>query len=161
MKYLIFILKDEEFAIEVNRVVEILRPQKVFEMPELPDFLQGVINVRGIIIPVVDMRKRLGLPVHDKSMIVVINYGHDRLGLIVDDVKEIIEIEEKEISRSPELLKNFRTDYLKAFAKKADRVIMILNLETLLSSQEISSLKEVPKNIEQGESTPKTIKGVS
>lgn len=144
MKYLIFTLKDEEFAIEIQRVVEILRPQKVFEMPELPDFLQGVINVRGIIIPVVDMRKRLGLPVSDRAMIVVINFGRDRLGLIVDEVKEIIEIEDSEISRSPELLKNFRTGYLKAFAKKGERVIMLLNLETLFTSQEVSSLSALP-----------------
>lgn len=150
MKYLIFTLKDEEFAIEIQRVVEILRPQKVFEMPELPDFLQGVINVRGIIIPVVDMRKRLGLPAPDKAMIVVINFGHDRLGLIVDEVKEIIEIEDGEISRSPELLRNFRTGYLKAFAKKGDRVIMLLNLETLFSSEEVSSLSTLPKDIKRG-----------
>lgn len=149
MKYLIFTLKDEEFAIEIQRVVEILRPQKVFEMPELPDFLQGVINVRGIIIPVVDMRKRLGLPAPDKAMIVVINFGHDRLGLIVDEVKEIIEIEDGEISRSPELLRNFRTGYLKAFAKKGDRVIMLLNLETLFSSEEVSSLSTLPKDIKE------------
>lgn len=150
MKYLIFTLKDEEFAIEIQRVVEILRPQKVFEMPELPDFLQGVINVRGIIIPVVDMRKRLGLPAPDRAMIVVINFGHDRLGLIVDEVKEIIEIEDGEISRSPELLRNFRTGYLKAFAKKGDRVIMLLNLETLFSSEEVSSLSTLPKDIKRG-----------
>ncbi len=143
MKYLIFTLKDEEFAIEIGRVVEILRPQKVFEMPELPDFLQGVINVRGMIIPVVDMRKRLRVPPSEKSMIVVIYFGRDRLGLIVDDVKEIIEIEDKEISESPELLKNFKTNYLKAFAKKADRVIIMLNLETLLTPDEKASLEEI------------------
>ncbi|MCX7793281.1 MAG: chemotaxis protein CheW [Thermodesulfovibrionales bacterium] len=152
MKYLIFTLKDEEFAIEIPRIVEILRPQKVFEMPELPDFLQGVINVRGIIIPVVDMRKRLGLPVSERAMIVVVNFGHDRLGLIVDEVKEIIEINDSEISSSPELLKNFRTGYLKAFAKKGDRVIMLLNLETLFTSEEVSSINRVSKNIEQGDS---------
>lgn len=149
MKYLIFTLKDEEFAIEISRVVEILRPQKVFEMPELPDFIQGVINVRGLIIPVVDMRKRLGLPKAEREMIVIINYGRDRVGLIVDEVKEIIEIEDNEISSSPEVLRNFRTGYLKAFAKKAERIIMILNLETLFSSEEILSLT-VTKNIEQG-----------
>ncbi len=143
MKYLIFTLKDEEFAIEIERVVEILKPQKVFEMPELPDFLEGVINVRGMIIPVVDMRKRLGLPEAERAMIVIINYGMDRLGLVVDDVKEIIEISSEEISQTPEVLKNFRTGYLKAFAKRAQRVIMILNLETLLSSEEFGGLEEV------------------
>ncbi len=147
MKYLIFKLKDEEFAIEINRVVEILRPQKVFEMPELPEFLQGVINLRGVIIPVIDMRKRLGLPVSQKAMIVVIYFGRDRLGLIVDDVREIIEIDESEISESPEILKRFKTGYLKAFAKKADRVIMILNLETILSPEEMVSLEGL--NIEK------------
>jgi len=143
MKYLIFTLKDEEFAIEIGRVVEILRPQKVFEMPELPDFLQGVINVRGMIIPVVDMRRRLRVPPSEKSMIVVISFGRERLGLIVDDVKEIIEIEDNEISESPELLKNFKTDYLRAFAKKDERVIMILNLERLLTPDEKASLEEI------------------
>ncbi len=152
MKYLIFTLKDEEFAIEIGRVVEILRPQKVFEMPELPEFLQGVINVRGMIIPVVDMRKRLRVPPSEKAMIVVIYSGRDRLGLIVDDVKEIIEIEDKEISESPELLKNFKTNYLRAFAKKDERVIMILNLETLLTPDEKASLEEI-KDLSPGKVT--------
>jgi purine-binding chemotaxis protein CheW len=150
MKYLIFTLKDEEFAIEIGRVVEILRPQRVFEMPELPDFLQGVINVRGMIIPVLDMRRRLRVPTtitsspgSEKAMIVIVYLGHDRLGLIVDNVKEIIEIEDKEITQTPEVLKNFRTDYLKAFLRKGERVIMVLNLETLLTPVELASLEEI------------------
>jgi purine-binding chemotaxis protein CheW len=147
MKYLIFTLKDEEFAIEIGRVVEILRPQRVFEMPELPDFLQGVINVRGMIIPVLDMRRRLRVTTitssSEKAMIVIVYLGHDRLGLIVDNVKEIIEIEDKEITQTPEVLKNFKTDYLKAFLRKGERVIMVLNLETLLTPVELASLEEI------------------
>lgn len=143
MKYLIFKLKDEEFAVEIQRVVEVLRPQKVFEMPELPAFLEGVINVRGMIIPILDMRKRLGLPKPERSMIVIINFGRDRLGLIVDDVREIIEIDDKEISQAPEVLKNFGTNYLKAFAKKGDRVIIVLALETLLKPEELPRLEKI------------------
>lgn len=160
MKVLIFTLKDEEFAIEIENVVEVLRVQKVFPMPELPEFLQGVINVRGIIIPVLDMRKRLGLPSSERAMIIVLNFGRDRLGLIVDNVKEIIEVDKEEISASPEFLKRFRTGYLRAFAKKGDRVIMILNLDTLLSPEEVAGLEtvsELKSKLEQSKiSTPES-----
>ncbi len=148
MKYVIFKLEDKDFGIEINRVIEIIRPPKVFSMPELPNFLEGIINLRGIIIPLIDLRKRLEIESSVLGKIIIIRYEGDRLGLRVDSVEEIIDIDEKEISDVPSYFKGFRTEYLKSFAKKPDRVIIILNLENILTKEERLSLKETIKECE-------------
>lgn len=149
MKYVIFRLEDKDFALEIERVIEITRPAKVFSMPELPKFLEGIINLRGVIIPLIDLRKRLELDSFLQGKIIIIRYGGDRLGLRVDSVEEIIDIEEDEISEVPSYFKGFRTEYLKSFAKKEDRVIIILNLENILTSEERLSLKDAIKEYDK------------
>jgi len=88
-KFTIFKIGDEIFGIGIERVVEILKVQKIFTLPGLPDFLSGVMSVRGNVVPIIDLRRRFGLkPSGKKERIIVVRYGKEKIGFLVDDIKK-------------------------------------------------------------------------
>src|SRR5512140_704163 len=112
-KYAVFEIGEENFGIEINRVVEILSSQKVHSIPDLPDFLSGVITVRGQIIPLLDLRRRFGvLRSSGKELIIVIKYDNEKLGVLVDQVKEIATFKREEILTPPAIFKGLKRKYL-------------------------------------------------
>ncbi len=143
-KFTVFKIGDEEFGISIDNVVEILRTQKVFPLPELPVFLSGVINVRGDVIPVLDLRIRFGIDISQtseqirkkKERVIIFRYEDSKLGLMTDEIKEIISIAPEDISPPPPLFKGLRTEYLSGLGKKEDRIIILLNLSSLLTAEE-------------------------
>ncbi len=153
MKYTILDIADENFGIDIQWVVEILKPQKLFKIPELPDFVSGVISVRGEIIPVIDLRIRFGITEKaGKQRVVLIRLEEDKVGLLVDNVTDIAEISEEKISPPPKIFKGFRAEFIKglgqedfyAGAKTSNsnsRVIIILDIERILTSEEKIRLK--------------------
>lgn len=142
---------EEEFGIEITKVVEILKSQKVFQLPNLPVFLSGVINLRGEIIPVIDLRKRLGIKdIKGKDRIVVIRFGKEKIGLIVNDIKEIIDLGPSDISSPPSIFRGLKTEYMIGIGKKDDRIIIILNLENILTTEEQIKIEEVRGEIKGG-----------
>lgn len=144
VKIAVTIIGEEEFGIEIARVVEILKMQKVFQLPNLPDFLSGVINIRGEIIPVVDLRKRFGLEgLKGKNRIVVIRFGMEKIGLFVDDIKEIITLDPEDITTPPSLFRGLKTEYMTGIAKKGERIIIILNLDRILTTEEQIRIEEI------------------
>ena len=137
MKFAVFIIGNEFFGIDISRVYEILRLQKIFTIPGLPEFLSGVMNVRGAVIPVMDLRRRFGLrPAGRKERIILVRYGREKIGFLVDEVREIMMLEQDEIRPSPSIFKGFRTDYLTGLGKKDDKIILILNIDNVLTSEE-------------------------
>jgi purine-binding chemotaxis protein CheW len=145
-KIAVAIIGEEEFGIEITRIVEILKRQRVFQLPNLPEFLSGVINLRGEIIPVIDLRKRFGIRnIGAKERNVVIRYGKEKIGLIVDDIKEIINLEETDISSPPSIFKGLRTEYMTGIGRKNDRIIIILDLERILTAEEQIKIEEIKK----------------
>lgn len=156
-KYAVFKIGEEEFGVEINRVVEILSTQKVHSIPDLPDFLSGIIAVRGQIIPLLDLRKRLGIMSSSKKeLIIVIKYDNEKIGVLVDHVKEIISLRKDEITNPPAIFKGLKRKYLAGIGKKDDRVIIILNLDDLLTSEERIMLKEAEEVLEKDAGTGKT-----
>jgi purine-binding chemotaxis protein CheW len=142
-KFVVFRLGGEEFGISINRVTEILRSQKINPLPELPYFLSGVITLRGSVIPLMDMRKRFSLASSPKNeRIIVVKSEGDKIGLIVDEVKEIIFLKEDEITNPPSIFKGLRTEYLTGIGRKESKVIILLNLDGLLTTEEKIALKE-------------------
>ena len=144
MRYTVFKIESELFGVDIHRVVEILNPRKYYKIPELPDFICGVINVRGDIIPVIDVRIRFGIAEKaSKQRILLLRLEGDRIGLLVDDVTEIMEIPEGKISKPPKLFKGFRTEFIKGLGQGdgGDRVIIILDIEKVLSTEEKVKLK--------------------
>ncbi len=156
-KYAVFKIGEENFGIEINRVVEILSSQKVHSIPDLPDFLSGVITVRGQIIPLLDLRKRFGvLQSSGKELIIVIKYDNEKLGVLVDQVKEIATFKRDEILNPPAIFKGLKRKYLAGLGKKGDKVVIILNVDDLLTSEERIMLKETEGVVEEDAGTGKT-----
>ena len=143
IKYAVFGMGDEVFGIEIARVVEILKSQKTHTLPELPEFLSGVITVRGEVIPLLDLRRRFGIATtFKKERIMLVRYDNEKIGLVVDEVKEITSLDKKDITHPPSIFKGLKKKYLTGLGKKGDMIIIILNLDDLLTSEEKIRLKE-------------------
>jgi purine-binding chemotaxis protein CheW len=150
MKFTIFNISDETFGIDISRVLEILRVQKIFTIPGLPGFLSGVMSVRGAIIPVMDLRRRFGMkPAGRKERIILVKYDQEKIGFLVDEIKEILVLNPDEIRPSPSIFKGFKTEYLTGIGKKDDRIILLLNINTLLTSEERIWLQEATELLEE------------
>jgi purine-binding chemotaxis protein CheW len=123
--------------------------QKVYSIPGLPEFLSGVMSVRGAIVPLIDLRTRFGvMPTGQKERIIIVRFEKEKIGFLVDEIKEILSLLPEEITRPPSLFKGFRTEYLTGLAKKNENMILLLNMDNLLSSEEKIQLKATREIIE-------------
>ena len=157
-KYTIFKIGEEVFGIGIDRVVEILKSQKVFSIPGLPEFLSGVMSVRGYIVPVMDLRCRFGVqPAGGKERVIMVRYGKEKIGFLVDDIREILFLAPEEIRTPPSIFKGFRTEYLTGLGKHGEGIIILLNIDNLLTSDEKIRLRESMELLEEkGAGTGKT-----
>jgi purine-binding chemotaxis protein CheW len=150
MKFTIFNIHDETFGIDIARVIEILRVQKIFTIPGLPEFLSGVMSVRGAVIPVMDLRLRFGMkPAGRKERIILVRYDREKIGFLVDEIKEILVLNPDEIRPSPSIFKGSKTQYLSGIGKKGERIILILDIDNLLTSEEKIWLQEAKELLEE------------
>lgn len=142
----------EEFGIDIHRVVEILKAQRIHSLPQLPPFLCGVVSVRGTVIPLVDLRKRFGIsPGPGKGRIIVVRSGNEQVGLLVDGVKEIIDLEPEDVIMPPSIFKGLKTEYLTGIGRRGDAIVILLNLDTLLTSEEKIQIEEISRTVEAGD----------
>ena len=136
-KFALFNIGAEDFGVEVEKVVEILDTQRVYTIPELPDFLSGVITVRGEVIPLLDLRKRFNVETSDKpGHIIVVKQDKEKIGLLVDEIQEIISLGTGEIIAPPTIFKGLKKKYLTGIGKKDDKIILLLHIDDLLTSEE-------------------------
>ncbi|RPF49938.1 CheW protein [Thermodesulfitimonas autotrophica] len=134
-KFLTFVLADEEYGIEIRYVTEIIGMQKITEVPDVPPYIRGVINLRGKVIPVMDVRLRFGLPERpydERTCIVVINVAEQAVGLIVDRVSEVLDIPKSEIEPPPQVKKGSGSRFIEGLGKVGDTVKILLNAGKLL-----------------------------
>lgn len=142
-KFTIFRIGTEIFGLGIERVVEILKVQKSYTIPGLPGFLMGVMSVRGMVMPVIDLRRRFGVePSGKKERVIIALVGGERVGFIVDEVKEILALDQADIRKPPEIFRGFKTEYIMGIGKTDDRIIILLNIDNLLTSEEKIQLKE-------------------
>lgn len=149
-KYLAFALGKEMFGIEICFVIEIVGMQKINYVPELPDYIKGIINLRGKIITVIDMRlkfKKSSDGYTDRTCIVVIEIEDITVGLIVDNVDEVIMIPDASIDPPPSYRTGFQNRYIKGIGKVNESVILLLNCERLFIDKELQSIKLIPKEL--------------
>ncbi len=149
-KYLAFHLGREEFAIQVLKVREIMGLQDVTAVPQTPACVKGVINLRGKVIPVVDLRLKFGLPAAEytqRTCIIVVQVqseaGETLMGIIVDGVSEVANIAPAEIEDTPDFGQGVDTPYLLGMAKGKDKVKILLDINEILSASELTGLKQV------------------
>lgn len=133
-----FHVGDEEFGLDILRVQEIIRLQPLTRVPNLPDYIDGVFNLRGRVIPVIGLRKRLGLekqPPDKQTRIVVVDVHNQTLGFIVDSVSEVLRIHSDTVEPTPRLSKTER-DYISGVGKLDSRLLLLIDLEQLMSGIE-------------------------
>lgn len=139
-----FRLGGEEFGVDIMQVQEIIRMQNITAVPNAPDFVEGVINLRGRVIPIIDLRKRFGLDCkeHDKATrIVVVKVDEITVGLVVDEVSEVLRIPADTVEPPPPIVAGVESDYIKGVGKLDDRLLILLDLSKTLSKEEKRSLQ--------------------
>ena len=145
----VFDLDSEAYGVDIGAVREIIRLQEITRVPRTPDFVEGVINLRGKVIPVVDLRKRFMLSVaeqNDDNRIVVIDIGGQDIGVVVDAVTEVLRILSESVEPPSSVITTADSDYLMGICKLESRMIILLDLERVLSEEEKSVLEEATKD---------------
>ncbi|MDH5603018.1 MAG: chemotaxis protein CheW [Cyclobacteriaceae bacterium] len=161
--YLTFNLADENFAVNVLKVIEILEIPKITRVPKAPDFLIGVINLRGNVLPVIDARIKFGLEPTETTVntcIIVMNLeieGEDLvLGALVDAVDEVLDITPENIKGSPSIGSQYNPEFIEGVAKVNDEFVMILNIGKVFSTEDVKTLKDVKPDMAETKTKTKT-----
>ena len=145
-KFLTFSVGKEAYGIEIKFVTEIIGIQDITEVPELPNYVKGIINLRGKIIPVIDVRlrfKKQSKEYNDRTCIVVIDIKEISVGLIVDNVAEVINIDESNIVPPPDIKTGFHNRYVRGIGKVGNEVKLLLDCDKLLNDEELESLNTI------------------
>jgi len=135
----VFKLLDEEYSIDIMHVLEIINYEPIREVPEVPDYVEGIVNLRGTIYPIFNLRTRLHMMPYmamDDTKIILIHLGELKVGMIVDSVCEILTIQEEELEQKSKVLEKYESKYIEEIVKKDDRMIVILNVDLLLADDE-------------------------
>jgi len=143
-----FSVGDEEFCIDILKVQEIIRMVDITKIPSAPEYVEGIINLRGKVIPIFDFRKRCSLYGgkewdHQHKRIVVTSVGESTVGLIVDKVSQVLKLEEASISETPDVVKGFNSDFISGVGRQGDKLLILLDLEKLITQGELENMKQV------------------
>lgn len=141
-----FKVGNEEFGVDILKVQEINKMTVITKVPNSPEFVEGVINLRGRVIPIIDLRKRLGMPEkeHDKNTrIVVVELASKTVGFVVDAVSEVLRISKDITEKPPELVAGVDSEYITSVAKLDDRLLILLDLERVLNKEQIAEVDAV------------------
>ena len=144
-KYLAFILNNETYGIEILRVREIIGLMDVTTVPQTPEYMKGVINLRGKVIPVIDLRLKFSMLEEEhtqETCVIVVEVNNTSIGIIVDSVSEVMEIKSGEIEESLSFGQGIETDYIMGMGKVQKKIIILLDIEAVLSSEELEVVKQ-------------------
>ncbi|MEW9123205.1 MAG: chemotaxis protein CheW [Thermotaleaceae bacterium] len=147
-QYVIFRLDKEEYGVEIMHVKEISEYKESVKVPNTPKFVDGIINLRGDITPIINLKKRFNLPESDvdsDTRIIVIHMDNRQVGFVVDEASQVLKISEEDVEIAPELVAGMDKKYITGVGKLADRIILLLDLEYILTDDE----KEKIQNIQQ------------
>ena len=154
LELLTFHLGEEMFAAEVDHVREVLEFSDITRIPRTPDFMRGVINMRGSVVPIIDMRTKFNLPpskeTEDTCIIVIeVSIAGEIMvmGMLVDAVEEVIELEHDQIEPLPGIGINLDTEFIKGMGKKNGQFIIILDIDRVFSAEELSDVDEAVKEV--------------
>lgn len=146
-KFMLFRIGSESYGIEIKYVTEIIELQRITEVPDMPNYVKGVINLRGKVIPVIDIRLRFSMKEReydDRTCIIVVDMDKTAIGFVVDTVAEVQDIPEKDIAPAP----NFKTEsgkekYISGMGKVGDEVKILLDVKKILHESELESVKNM------------------
>lgn len=144
-KYLTFVLAEEEYGLEILTVREIIGLMDITAVPRTPHHVKGVINLRGKVIPVIDLRLKFGMVEvehTDETCIIVVSLGDIEVGLLVDKVSEVLDIDEQDIEDTPSFGTSVNTDFILGMGKANGKVTILLDISKALSAGELSSVSQ-------------------
>ena len=144
-QFVVFTINDEEFGLNIENISSIEKMLDIFKIPNTPDYIEGLANLRGKVLTVFNLRRRFNLasPEFDENTkIIIANTSVSEIGIIVDGVNEIIKVEDDEFDPAPQALLNVRDRFLSGTAKVGDRLVLMLDLEKVLTEEEIKSAKK-------------------
>lgn len=151
IKVIVFALGQEEYGVEVEKVRTIERMLHMTRVPKTPPFVKGVINLRGVVVPVIDLRGRFGLPEQDytdNTRIILVAVGEMEVGLIVDMANDVIDVDMDTIQDPPEIVGGIRAKYLRGVAMIGEeRLLVLLNLQEVLNKAEIIQLEQFEEQL--------------
>jgi purine-binding chemotaxis protein CheW len=145
-EYLTFTLGGETYGIEILKVQEIRSYEQATKIANTPDFIKGVINLRGGIVPIVDLRMRFNLSsveYNDFTVVIVLNLNKRIIGIVVDSVSDVLALSDTQISPVPDLVASIDTKYLLGLATVEQQMLILLNIEQLMTSQEMALMETV------------------
>jgi purine-binding chemotaxis protein CheW len=140
-----FNIGSEEFGVDILKVQEINRMVEITKVPQAPHYVEGVINLRGKVIPIIDLRKRFNLDVkeYDKNTrIVVVDISGNIMGMVVDSVSEVLRLPSSTIEAPPEIVTGVNSDYIKGVAKLEDRLLIFLDLSKVIDVSEMARITQ-------------------
>ena len=139
-QYVVFSINRQSFGIEIFKIREVLSYRKITPLPQMAGFIKGIINLRGAIVPVFDLREKFNLPIEKYTqfdVIIVVEIAGRVMGIIVDDISDVFEILPEEFQTTNNLPSNIHREYLKGVGKKDDEMIILLDIDHLLSPEEL------------------------
>lgn len=145
-QYVVFRLDNEEYGIGIMNVREIIPYKESIKVPNTPDFIDGIINYRGNVTPVICLKKRFNISqrVEDvNTRIIVINIGEKQVGFIVDEASQTIKLDESDIDPAPSIISGVEREYIDGVGKKEDRLVILIDLGKILTDNERERLEEI------------------
>jgi len=139
-QYVVFSINQQIFGIEIFKIKEVLSYRKITPLPQAEGFVRGIINLRGAVIPVFELREKFNLPAKEYTrfhVIIVVEIAGRIMGVIVDEISDVLEILPEEFQTTGNLPSNLRQEYLKGVGKKQDEMIILLDIDRLLSPEEL------------------------
>jgi len=141
-----FHLGSEEYGVDISQVQEIIRMVEITHVPRAPRFMEGVINLRGQLIPIIDLRTRFGMQRGEQTKstrIVVTEIGSKRVGIVVDSVSEVINIPLEQVENAPDMIAGVGTEYIQGVGKVNERLIILLDLTMVITGEEKQQLESI------------------
>ncbi len=156
-QYLAYNLGEEIFAVDVLKVREVLESQEITKVPRAPDFMKGIINVRGVVVPVINMHIKFGMEETEKTVntcVILLEVEFDGettvLGAQADAVREVIDLEPDQIEPAPKIGSKWKTEFIKGIGKRNEEFIILLDIDRIFSADEITMLQEGGSGISDG-----------
>lgn len=150
MKVIVFQLKDEEYGVEVDQVRSIERVEHITRVPSTPNFVEGVINLRGVVTPIIDLRKRFEIEEiehTETTRVIIVTVENMDVGLVVDAANDVIDISRDSVEPPPEVVGSLEVDFIQGVAKLEKRLLILLNLDKVLNRTEVEQMKDIERSI--------------
>ncbi|EPR3505006.1 chemotaxis protein CheW [Serratia marcescens] len=149
-EFLIFTLGNEEYGIDILKVQEIRGYDQVTRIANTPAFIKGVTNLRGVIVPIIDLRVKFSqqsVSYDENTVVIVLNFGQRVVGIVVDGVSDVLSLTAEQIRPAPEFAVTLATEYLTGLGSLGERMLILVDIEKLLSNEEMSLVDSVAKSV--------------